>query len=691
VIALSAVLIIAYGVSTGISLRRSHQQTLRDAAATLESTARSAEVGTSRALFEIDAILSGVDRMLSTVLSGMRWDAPAVKTLLCQFDHQSLAVSDILILDDKGREMNRAGASSDRAVDYGEIPFFKAHQTVASPGLFIAPPEQSAVDGVWLITVSRPLLRNGAVRGVVAARVPIATFAGFYDAIVTNGAARISLFLDNGVLVASEPDQQEAIGRVTGSARAVLAAAATKTAGLLDVPGRKDGDPVVLSFRRVPEYPLLVTVARGRADILQQWYEELTASVVAFLLFTCAAVTFVSLVVRALRRRQLAAADLRRSEGRLKRQSSLLQSTLENIGEGLSVFDSRGRLIAWNSRFCELLELPLELDVGTPLRDVLMLQAIRGDFGDEEPETEVAKRLERFYRDVPAVKERVTPGGRTLQIRRHAMPDGAVVSVYSDVTEIKTSERKLVYARSQAEMANRSKSDFLANMSHELRTPLNAIIGFSEIISNELFGPIKNKKYLEYMKDIHNSSLHLLSIINDVLDMSKIEAGKLELSKEVLNIQRVISAVMRMMHERAASRDIKLVAELLDVAVDIWADERAMKQIFLNLLSNAIKFSQNGGSVIVRVLAEGPNLAVLEFEDYGIGMTEEEQERALQPFGQAKPATTRNYGGTGLGLPITKGLVEAHGGKLIVQSRAGHGTTVRVVLPTERMALRSDA
>jgi signal transduction histidine kinase len=146
-----------------------------------------------------------------------------------------------------------------------------------------------------------------------------------------------------------------------------------------------------------------------------------------------------------------------------------------------------------------------------------------------------------------------------------------------------------------------------------------------------------------------------------------------------------------MMHERAASRDIKLVAELLDVAVDIWADERAMKQIFLNLLSNAIKFSQNGGSVIVRVLAEGPNLAVLEFEDYGIGMTEEEQERALQPFGQAKPATTRNYGGTGLGLPITKGLVEAHGGKLIVQSRAGHGTTVRVVLPTERMALRSDA
>jgi signal transduction histidine kinase len=399
--------------------------------------------------------------------------------------------------------------------------------------------------------------------------------------------------------------------------------------------------------------------------------------------------TLARVVLCALRRQQLATAHLRRSEARLKRRSSLLQSTLEHIGEGLSVFDSRGRLIAWNSRFCELLDLPADLTIGAPLRDILMLQAVRGDFGDGEPEAEVAKRLELFYRNVPTVKERVTPGGRILQIFRRAMPNGAVVSVYSDITDLKASERKLIQARSQAEMANRSKSDFLANMSHELRTPLNAIIGFSEIISNELFGPIVNEKYLEYIRDIHNSSLHLLSIINDVLDMSKIEAGKLELSKEALNIQSVISDVVRMVHERAQSRGIELITQLLDEEVDVWADERAMKQIFLNLLSNAIKFSKAGGKVYVRVGADQPNLAVVEFEDYGIGMNEEEQERALQPFGQAKPATTRNYGGTGLGLPITKGLVEAHGGKLAIKSRAGSGTIVRVVLPTEGKALKS--
>src|SRR6201987_2308968 len=387
---------------------------------------------------------------------------------------------------------------------------------------------------------------------------------------------------------------------------------------------------------------------------------------------------FVKLLVSAFRRRRCA-------------EARLLQSTLENIGEGLSVFDSRGRLIAWNYRFCELLELPPDLPVGAPLRDILMLQAVRGDFGRDDPSGEVAKRLEWFYRDVPTIKERATPRGRTLQISRRAMPDGAIVSVYSDVTDLKASERKLIQARNKAEMANHAKSEFLANMSHELRTPLNAIIGFSEIIAHELFGPLGNEKYLDYMKDIHKSSLHLLAIINDVLDMSKIEAGKLELSKEPLNIRHLIGEVIRMMRERADSRGIGLVTKLADEEVEIWADERAMKQIFLNLLSNAIKFSRDGGEVCIRVISDEPGLAVVEFEDHGIGMNEEELERALQPFGQAKPSTTRNYGGTGLGLPITKGLIEAHGGKLAIKSRAGGGTIARISMPTERKPLMAGA
>src|SRR6516164_9484508 len=404
-------------------------------------------------------------------------------------------------------------------------------------------------------------------------------------------------------------------------------------------------------------------------------------SMAVFALFSLTVVALAWLGVRVLEHQQLSAARLRLAELRLKRQNSLLQSTLEHMGEGLSVFDSQGRLIAWNFRFCELLDISPAFAAGATLRDVLVRQGERGDFGEVEPEAEATRRLDLFHKDVPTTKERVTAAGRVLQIRRCAMPNGAILSVYSDVTEIRASERKLIETRSQAELANRAKGDFLANMSHELRTPLNAIIGFSEVISNELFGPIANEKYLEYIKDIHVSSLHLLSIINDVLDMSKIEAGKVELAKDVIWIKNVISEVIRMVHERARSRDIELTAQLSDEEIEIWADERSMKQIFLNLLSNAIKFSREGGQICVRNMAERPGVALLEIEDHGIGMSEEEQERALQPFGQAKPVITRNYGGTGLGLPITKGLVEAHGGTLTIDSRAGRGTIVRIVLP----------
>ena len=263
-------------------------------------------------------------------------------------------------------------------------------------------------------------------------------------------------------------------------------------------------------------------------------------------------------------RRHVGVPRRRAEDTELRQQTELLQNTFEGIDEGLSVFDVQGRLAARNARFCELLGLPTDIPIGTPLRQILMHQASEGAFGDVDPTRETAMRLERFYREVPIIKERVNSGGRTLQIRRSAMPGGAVLSIYSDVTEIRAGERRLLQARSQAEAANHAKSEFLANMSHELRTPLNAIIGFTEVIAQELFGPIANEKYLEYVKDVHASSLHLLSIINDVLDMSKIEAGKLELEKQAVVLQEVLDDVVRIVHERAGCRGIELVSKPAD-------------------------------------------------------------------------------------------------------------------------------
>jgi signal transduction histidine kinase len=393
------------------------------------------------------------------------------------------------------------------------------------------------------------------------------------------------------------------------------------------------------------------------------------------------------LMFAALNSQQRAVAKLRSREAQLAEQSALLQSTLENMGEGLSVFDRNGRLIAWNGRFAKWLKLPLDL-TSTSLHEILLHQARRGDFGQvEDPEREARERLERFYSEVPTVKERTTDTGRALQIRRRAMPDGAVVSLYSDITARKAADETMREARAQAELANDAKSDFLANMSHELRTPLNAIIGFAEAVSSELLGPVSDKRQLEYMKDIHSSGLLLLSIINDVLDMSKIEAGKLELVPERVAVRPVIGDAVRMVRERARSHKIDLVATVPKGDISVWGDERAIKQITLNLLSNAVKFSHDGGRVDIRVRLDDAAGLVLEVEDSGIGMSAEEIPRVLQPFGQANAAMTKTHGGTGLGLPIAKGLAEAHNGTLMIESSPGRGTLVRITLPQQSRPL----
>jgi signal transduction histidine kinase len=684
-IVLCTILVSAYGASMYGSLHRSFRQTLDDATGGLQSIARSAEVGTNRSIFEIDAMLLGVERMLESMLPDTALGDPRVKQLLNQFNDQTLTVRDILIVDRDGRLLNKAGSTAATPpLDLASQPWFAVHQKAGLPSLYLGRPERSRATGGWSIMVSRPLIQHSQVVGVIAAEVPVTVFNDFYNSVVANGSVRVSLLLDDGTLMASEPHREEAIGHPQTQMEPVLAAAKHSRAGVIVSPSEGAGDTSLVSFEHVPARPLIVTASRGRDDILAQWRSECLGSLVAFVLFALTAGSLTWMMVRAFDRQQRAALELRAGEDRLKRQSDLLQSTLENMGEGLSVFDRKGRLMAWNSRFIELLDLPADLSGEFTLQDILALQASRGDFGPVDITVEAEERFAAFFRGIPNVRERLTRTGLTLQIRRRAMPGGAVVSLYSDITESKAAEIKMAQAWAQAELANRAKGDFLANMSHELRTPLNAIIGFSEILSGEHLGPLKNPRYLEYSSDIHSSGLHLLSIINDVLDMSKIEAGKLDINEEEIELRHLLTSSLRMVRERARKQQIELVCRADDPYLAIFADERAMKQCLLNLLSNAVKFSKVGGRVVVDAHVDAENRAVITIADDGIGMTEAEQERALQPFGQAHSSTTRTYGGTGLGLPITQGLVEAHGGTLAIVSSPKTGTSVSITLPAER-------
>lgn len=245
--------------------------------------------------------------------------------------------------------------------------------------------------------------------------------------------------------------------------------------------------------------------------------------------------------------------------------------------------------------------------------------------------------------------------------------------------------RDLGRARDKADAANEAKSAFLATMSHELRTPLNAIIGFAELIRDELAGDIGDQKYCDYASDIHSSGQHLLALINDILDVSKAEAGKLEINDEIVDVLEATRSCVRLCQARALSTGAALVEDLSADLPLLRADRRRLKQILINLITNALKFTGGAGTVTIRGFIDKAGWMAIEVKDSGIGMTEREIGKALEPFGQVDTAINRRHPGTGLGLPLTKSMVEIHGGRLVIESQVGEGTLVRALFPSQRV------
>lgn len=263
----------------------------------------------------------------------------------------------------------------------------------------------------------------------------------------------------------------------------------------------------------------------------------------------------------------------------------------------------------------------------------------------------------------------------------------AILLGIQDITERRQEAEALRAARDHADAVNRTKTEFLANMSHELRTPLNAIIGFSETINRGLFGPIGNERYKEYAQDIHHSGVHLLNVINDILDLSKIEAGHFDLYEEEVDLDDVFASTSIILRPRAEQAGVTLrYNSEMSGEFEIYADERAVKQVLINLISNAVKFSNDGDAIHIGACVHEETLRIF-VRDEGIGMAPEDIPKALAPFTQVDGSLSRSHEGTGLGLPLAMRLVELHGGELSIESACGEGTTVFMDLPIERLLL----
>jgi len=385
-----------------------------------------------------------------------------------------------------------------------------------------------------------------------------------------------------------------------------------------------------------------------------------------------------------------------------------LFDAIESTSEAFVLWDRNDCLVLWNKHYQEIHGLPANcLAPGTP-REIVEAAATR-PVVERRLAVPCSKGLAQTY-------EVQLGDGRWMQINERQTQDGGQVSVGTDITPLKRNQERLRESEKRlmatigdltasqnelerkaaelselnkdyqveterAEAANKAKSEFLANMSHELRTPLNAIIGFSEVLQARMFGPLGSDKYSEYADDIHNSGIHLLTVINDILDMAKIEAGQMHIDCQEVDMAPLLDEALRLVAIQAENKGIE-VEQTISKQLSLNADRRAMKQILLNLLSNAVKFTEPGGRIMVR--ARKTSCAVtISIEDTGIGIPKELLSRIGQPFEQVQNQFSKSTGGSGLGLAISRSLAQLHGGAMKVRSKEGVGTIVSIRMPLE--------